>query len=55
MFGLDLDEIPDSDKYVDLDRKVLGQLKRMAAKPGLGEISIGLDWRTKGAISSVKQ
>ena len=27
MLGLDLDEIPDDEKYVDLDRKVLDKLK----------------------------
>jgi hypothetical protein len=43
--GLDLDDMPDSDRYVNLDRKVLDQLKRVTERKGLGKINIGIDWR----------
>ena len=55
MLGLDIDEIPDVEKYVDLDIKVLDKLKQVAQRPGLGNITIGIDWREKGAVTDIKQ
>jgi hypothetical protein len=54
MLGLDIDEIPDDEKYVDLDKKVLDKLKQVSQRPGLGNITIGIDWREKGAVTDVK-
>jgi len=54
MLGLDIEEIPDDEKYVDLDRKVLDKLKQVAQRPGLGNITIGIDWREKGAVTDIK-
>ncbi len=52
--GLELDDLQDADKCVDLDKKVADRLKAIRERPGLGNITIQIDWREKGLVSSVK-